>query len=218
MSPIQASYHALSEGSSVHTAATLPPAQPNSNTLTPSGLTSLVSPEAASIRKSRRQCAAGRKTFGSSSSAPASLIFVAVCAPARSEPRSAASTSSERLSGDHWMSSTEPEMAPSSPRPSIHTLMRPAWPRSEAYASVPSGANRGSASAAPASVASAPSIQSLECSVWPFSRNDGDTMYASRLPSAETARSTGRRSCMISSGVTFTASGAAARTSRSYSA
>jgi hypothetical protein len=49
-SPIHASYHALSEGSSVQTAATLPPAQPNSNTLTPSGLTSFVAPEAASTR------------------------------------------------------------------------------------------------------------------------------------------------------------------------
>ena len=48
--PIHASYHALSDGSSVQTAATLPPAQPNSNTFTPSGCTSRVAPDSASTR------------------------------------------------------------------------------------------------------------------------------------------------------------------------
>jgi hypothetical protein len=50
ISPIHASYQALSEGSSVQTAATLPPAQSYSKTLTLSGLTSFVAPEAASTR------------------------------------------------------------------------------------------------------------------------------------------------------------------------
>jgi hypothetical protein len=54
------------------------------------------------------------------------LILVADCAPARSEPRSAASTSSERESGDQQMSSTEPGRLRARRVPSIHTLMRPA--------------------------------------------------------------------------------------------
>ena len=80
--PTQASYHALSEGSSVHTAATLPPAQPSSKTLTPSGVTSRVAPLAASTSQSRRQNCAGRKTFGSCGSTPDSWILVADSAPA----------------------------------------------------------------------------------------------------------------------------------------
>jgi hypothetical protein len=70
--PIQAAYQALSEGSSVQTAAALPPAQPASNTFTPSGVTSRVSPASASTSQSRRQNFPGLKTFGSSSLAPAS--------------------------------------------------------------------------------------------------------------------------------------------------
>src|SRR5262249_28314790 len=50
ISPIQASYQALSDGSSVQTAATLPPAQPTSKTLIPGGPTSVVAPEPASTR------------------------------------------------------------------------------------------------------------------------------------------------------------------------
>ena len=112
--PTHASYQALSEGSSLQTAATLPPAQPSSKTLTLSGVTSRVSPVAASTSQSRRQNCAGRKTFGSCGSAPASSIFFADCAPARSAPRSAARTSSRAPSGDQSMSSTEPGMSPSS--------------------------------------------------------------------------------------------------------
>ena len=59
--PIHASYQAPSEGSSVQTATTFPPAQSNSKTLTPSGVTSRVPPDSASTRKSRRQCCAGRQ-------------------------------------------------------------------------------------------------------------------------------------------------------------
>ena len=50
MSPIHASYHALSEGSSVQTAATFPPAQSSSKTLTPAGPATRVAPDSASTR------------------------------------------------------------------------------------------------------------------------------------------------------------------------
>ena len=131
ISPIHASYQALSDGSSVQTAATLPPAQPSSKTFTPSGLTSFVSPLAASTSQIRRQNRAGRKTFGSCSSAPASAIFVALCAPARSAPMSAARTSRLAPSGDQQISSTEPGISPSS-APSTQSDRRPSCPRSAA--------------------------------------------------------------------------------------
>ncbi len=206
-SPIQASYQAPSDGSSVQTAATLPPAQPSSKTLTPSGPASRVSPVSASTSQSLRQCCAGRRTFGSSSAAPASSIFVAVAAPARSEPRSAASTSSARPSGDQQISSTEPAIAPSS-LSSSHRLMRPVCPRSDANASrSPFGEKRGSASLAPGSPrgAGAPSTSPTQSRVFsgsPRSRNEGATVKATRAPSRESSTSPGRSSSRRSSGVT----------------
>ena len=66
-----------------------------------SKVTSMVAPVSASMSQSRRQNFAGRKTFGSSSFAPASWILVAESAPALSAPRSAASASSRAPSGAH---------------------------------------------------------------------------------------------------------------------
>ena len=210
--PSQASYQALSEGSSLQTAATFPPAQPSSKTLTLSGVTSRVSPVAASTSQSRRQNFAGRKTFGSCASAPASSILVAESAPARSAPRSAASTSSRAPSGDQWMSSTEPGISPSS-RSSTRSDRRPSCPRSEAKASRdPSGEKRGSEPSSPGSTSPSTSpVQSRVSIGLPCSRNEAETANAIREPSAESATSEGRRSFNTSSGVSASMRGDAKR-------
>ena len=74
----RASYQALSLGSLVITATASPsPVQSNSQTLTPSGLTSVVSPLARSMRQSLRQDWLGRRTTGSGGSASLASILVA---------------------------------------------------------------------------------------------------------------------------------------------
>ena len=205
ISPSQASYQALSEGSSLQTAATFPPAQPSSKTLTLSGVTSRVSPVAASTSQSRRQNFAGRKTFGSCASAPASSILVAESAPARSAPRSAASTSSRAPSGDQWMSSTEPGISPSS-RSSTRSDRRPSCPRSDAKASRDAVRREARQRTQPSPTARPrrrPRLsRAASRSACPAREYEAETANAIREPSAESATPEGRRSFNTSSGVT----------------
>ena len=117
----------------------------------PPGSTPSVTPVSTSIVKRRRQASNGRVTFGSSSLAPSSWIFVAAWIPDTVRATSAASTSSRRPSGDQLRRSTEPPMRPTGraspgPGPRRYTDMRPACSRSEAKASLPSADHVGSES------------------------------------------------------------------------
>src|SRR6476661_7502623 len=196
MTTSRARYQPLSDGSSLTTAATSPPRQSSSQTFRPSGPTRVVSPVAMSIRYSRRQCSAGRVTAGSP---PPASIRVAESAPARSEPGSAASTSSRDPSGEKRTSSADPSNVPTgraSPASSSSrwTVARPAWSRSDRNASTrPSGDHRGEVSERGPRVAwrapepSARAIQIRLDTPSPGRLNPSAALKATRPPSGENA-------------------------------